>query len=142
MVFPGKRTDIQKLLVRDQFLLVLMRLRGVKDLAFRFSLSKQSVSELFSAGLATCFVSWDSCPGGLTGTYSLTTCLLTSRSFLRSLAIIDCTEIKTETLSSLKVQSQCYSGYKSSTTPKSLQCCCWSNGCAYVCLGFIFRIHI
>ena len=42
------------------------------------------------------------------------------KSFPRSLAIVDCTEIKTETPSSLKVQSQCYSDYKSSTTLKSL----------------------
>ena len=42
--------------------------------------------------------------------------------FPTSMAIIDCTEIKTETPSSLKAQSQCFSDYKSSTTLKSLVC--------------------
>ena len=82
-------------------------------------LNSQSVN-CSLAGLATCFVSWDSCLGGLTGTLSSTTCLITSRKIFQCLAIIDCTEIKTETPSSLKVQSQCYSDYKSSTTLKSL----------------------
>ena len=124
VVFPRKRTDIQKLLVSDQLLLVLMRLRGgflVKDLAFRFSLSEQSVSELFSSWIGYMFcqlgqLSWwphrDTIINHMPGDFK--------KGFPRSLAIIDCTEIKTETPSSLKVQSQCYSDYKSSTTLKSL----------------------
>ena len=40
--------------------------------------------------------------------------------FPTCLAIIDCTEIRTEKPSSFKTQSQCYSDYKSITTLKSL----------------------
>ena len=124
MVFPWKQTDIQKLLVRDQLLLVLMRLRGgflAKDLAFRFRLSEQSVNELFSSwtgymfcqlGQLSWWPHWDTIINRMPADFK--------KSFPRSLAIIDCTEIKTETPSSLKVQTQCYSGYKSSTTLKSL----------------------
>ena len=124
VVFPRKRTDIQKLLVCDQLLLVLMRLRGVflvKDIAFRFSLSEQSVSELFSSWIGYVFcqlgqLSWwphrDTISNRMPAAFK--------KSFPRSLAIIYCTEIKTETPASLKVQSQCYSDYKSSTTLKYL----------------------
>ena len=122
--FPRKRKDIQKLLVHDQLLLVLMRLRGgfsVKDLAFRFRLSEQSVSELFSSWIGYMFcqlgqLSWwphrDTIINHMPDNFK--------KNFPQCLAIIDCTEIKTETPSSLKVQSQCYSDYKSSTTLKSL----------------------
>ena len=124
MVFPWKQTDIQKLLVRDQLLLVLMRLRGgflAKDLAFRFRLSEQSVNELFSSWTGYMFcqlgqLSWwphrDTIINRMPADFK--------KGFPRSLAIIDCTEIKSETPSSLKVQTQCCSGYNSSTTLKSL----------------------
>ena len=124
VAFPRKRTDIQKRLVRDQLLLVFMRLRGgflVKDFAYRFRLSEQSASELFSSWIGYMFcqlgqLSWwphrDTISNHMPADFK--------KSFPRSLAIIDCTEIKTEKPSSLKVQSQCYSDYKSSTTLKSL----------------------
>ena len=101
-----------------------MRLRGgflAKDLAFRFRLSEQSVNELFSSWIGYVFcqlgqLSWwphrDTISNRMPAAFK--------KSFPRSLAIIYCTEIKTETPSSLKVQSQCYSDYKSSTTLKSL----------------------
>ena len=101
-----------------------MRLRGellVKDLAFCFRLSEQSASELFFSWTGYMFcqlgqLSWwphrDTVINYMPADFK--------KGFPRSLAIIDCTEIKTETPSSLKVQTQCYSGYKSSTTLKSL----------------------
>lgn len=43
--------------------------------------------------------------------------------FPRTLTIIDCTELKTQKPSSLKLQSQMYSDYKSGTTIKGLIAC-------------------
>ena len=43
--------------------------------------------------------------------------------FPRTLAIVDCTELKTQKLSSLKLQSQMYSAYKSGNTLKGLIAC-------------------
>lgn len=43
--------------------------------------------------------------------------------FPRTLAIIDCTELKTQKPSSLKLQSQMYSDYKSGTTLKGVIAC-------------------
>ena len=101
-----------------------MRLRGrflAKDLVFRFRLSEQSVNEPFSSWTGYMF-----CQLGQLSWWphrdTIINCMPADfkKGFSRSLAIIDCTEIKTETPSSLKVQSQCYSDYKSSTTLKSL----------------------
>ena len=43
--------------------------------------------------------------------------------FSRTLVIVDCTELKTQNLSSLKLQSQMYSDYKSGNTLKGLIAC-------------------
>lgn len=51
-VFPKKRKDVKTMKPETQLLLTLMRLRhnfGLKDLAARFLISTQSVSEIFSA---------------------------------------------------------------------------------------------
>uniref|UniRef100_A0A8W8NT97 THAP-type domain-containing protein n=1 Tax=Magallana gigas TaxID=29159 RepID=A0A8W8NT97_MAGGI len=51
-VFPKKKKDVKTMKPETQLLLTLMRLRhnfGLKDLAARFLISTQSVSEIFSA---------------------------------------------------------------------------------------------
>ena len=109
---------------KDQLFLVLCRLRQgctVKDLAYRFSISVQAVSDIFTGWITYVkrqfgFLSWwphrDRIVKNMPVTYK--------ENFPTSLAITDSTELRTQTPSSLKAQSQCFSDYKSCTTLKSL----------------------
>ena len=124
--YESQTSDILKVDIENQLFLVLCRLRKgfqIKDLACRFNISVQCVSTLFNSWikhmyLKLGYLSWwpsrnvifDNMPQNY------------KYDFPTSMAIIDCTEIKTETPSSLKAQSQCFSDYKSSTTLKSLVC--------------------
>ena len=94
---------------------------SVKDLVFRFRLSEQSVSELFFSWIGYMFcqleqLSWwplqDTIISHMPANFN--------SKFPQCLAMTDCTETKTETPSSLKAHSQCYSDYKSSTILKPL----------------------
>ena len=123
--YESQRSDILKVDIENQLFLVLCRLRKgfqIKDLACRFNIGLyvQCVSTLFNSWikhiyLKLGYLSWwpsrnvifDNMPQNY------------KYDFPTSMAIIDCTEIKTETPSSLKSQSQCFSDYKSSTTLKS-----------------------
>ncbi len=120
VTFTHRRSDIGALSIIDQLFLVVCRLRNgfhVKDLAFRFHISVQSVSVVFNGWIKYMYrqlgyLSWwprrDIIISNMPDTYR--------QDFPRCLAIIDCTELKTEKPSSLLCQSQCYSDYKSTTT--------------------------
>ncbi len=113
--------------LRQQFLLVLMKLRqnfNLKELAFKFQIDVQSVNTLFS--------SWIDFMYGRLGNLSVWPHrdIITENmpdnykaEFPTTFAILDCTEIKIEKPSSLLVQSQTYSNYKSTNTLKSLIAC-------------------
>ncbi|KAK7117021.1 hypothetical protein R3I94_022537 [Phoxinus phoxinus] len=116
---------IQHMPLRQQFLLVLMRLRqnfDLKELAFKFQIDMHSVSTLFSSWIDFLYdrlgVSvWphrDIITENMPGNYK--------SEFPTTFAILDCTEIKIEKPSSLLVQSQTYSN-KSTDTLKSLIVC-------------------
>lgn len=110
--------------MEDELLVTLMRLRlgrQEQDLAYQFGLSKSSVSRIsvkwinflyLRLGLIPIWPTWQdvekTMPAAFQETYP-TTC-----------AIIDATELKCEIPSSLSLQSQHYSGYKSHTTVKGL----------------------
>ncbi|CAG2224367.1 unnamed protein product [Mytilus edulis] len=122
--YKEKRKEVKAMLLTDQLFLVLCRLRNglhIKDLAYRFNIKPQSVSVIFKSVIHYMYLKlgylsyWphrDTIIQNMPQQYK--------QEFPTCLAIIDCTELKTEKPSSLKSQSQCYSDYKSSTTLKSL----------------------
>lgn len=126
-VFPKKRKDVKTTKPETQLLLTRMRLRhnvGLKDLAARFFISTQSVSEIFFAWIEHMYLILGSIPiwphrndiiRNMPSQFT--------EEFPDTLAIIDCTELKTQKPSSLKLQSQMYSDYKSATTLKGLVAC-------------------
>ena len=125
--YSKKRKDINRMDPASQLLLTLMRLRhnfGVKDLAARFCISKQSVSEVFNAWIDHMYIMLGAIPilPHLDEIISNMPAQFKSE-FPRTLAIVDCTELKTQKPSSLKLQSQMYSDYKSGTTLKGLIAC-------------------
>jgi len=113
--------------LRDQLFLVLMRLRNnfdMKDLGYRFHISQPNVSIICSDWINYLFrrfaeISWWPQKSVLQSVMPEKY----KEDFPNTIAIIDCTEIKIQTPSSLKVQSQCYSDYKSASTLKSLVAC-------------------
>ena len=113
--------------VRDQFLLVLMKLRNdfeMIDLAFRFKLSQPVVSILFNEWINYIFHKVAELP--IWPHRSVIQKIMPKQfkhDFPNTMAILDCTEIKIQKPSSLKLQSQCFSDYKSTTTLKSLIVC-------------------
>ncbi|XP_056150909.1 uncharacterized protein LOC130125376 [Lampris incognitus] len=119
--------EIQKLPVCSQFLLTLMKLRQNfyhKDLAFRFQICVQSVSTLINSwvdymydrlGQLSIWPHRDVISQNLPVNFK--------EEFPNTFAILDCTELKTQKPSSLLLQSQTYSTYKSSNTLKSLVAC-------------------
>lgn len=126
-VFPKKRKDVKTMKPETQLLLTLMRLRhnfGLKDLAARFLISTQSVSEIFSAWIEHMYLILGSIPIWPHRNDIIRNMPSQFRvEFPDTLAIIDCTELKTQKPSSLKLQSQMYSDYKSATTLKGLVAC-------------------
>lgn len=124
-----KRVDqnINDMPLRHQLLLVLMKLRqnfDLKDLAFRFQIPERSVGTLFN--------SWVDYMFGVLGELPVwphRDILIShmpdkyKNDFPTTLAILDCTELKIEKPSSLVLQSQSFSSYKSTNTLKSLIVC-------------------
>ena len=113
-----------KLTVEDEFLLFMMRLKlglNVVDLSIRFGISEGTVSNIVVTWLNFLYVHlghlklWphrnviiDNMPTEF------------KKKYPTNIIIIDCTEIKIQTPSSLLKQSQSYSNYKSTNTLKSL----------------------
>lgn len=119
--------QIDQMPLRHQFLLVLMRLRqniDLKELAFKFQIDIYSVGILFNSwidfmydrlGSVSIWPHRDIIRENMPDSYKA--------EFPTTFAILDCTEIKTEKPSSLLLQSQTYSSYKSANTLKSLIAC-------------------
>lgn len=124
-----KRVDgeINKMPLRHQLLLVLMKLRqnfDLKDLAYRFQIPERSAGTLFNSWVDYMFdilgelPVWphrDTIISQMPDKYKI--------NFGTTLAILDCTEVKIERPSSLVLQSQSFSNYKSTNTLKSLIAC-------------------
>ncbi|XP_078618709.1 uncharacterized protein LOC144886133 [Branchiostoma floridae x Branchiostoma japonicum] len=124
VVYHEKKSSCMLLPLKDQMLLVLCRLRNgfhLKDLGFRFNVSAQVASVIFNSwitymyhrlGYLCLWPSRDVLVSKMTTEFR--------KLFPTTIAMIDCTELKTDRPSSLKTQSQCFSDYKSSTTLKAL----------------------
>lgn len=118
------RCGLRKLSFEQEFFLVMLRLRlGLKyqDLAFRFQISKSSVSSIFTTWIKLMaaelkyLISW---PSKQENINSLPESF--KKNYPKTRVIIDCTEIFIQTPSSLDVQSMCWSEYKHHTTIKFL----------------------
>jgi len=124
LIYDKLSWQIQHMPLRQQFILVLMRLRqnfDLEELAFKFQIDMQNVSVLFSSwidfmydrlGNMSVWPHRDIITENMPGNYK--------SEFPTTFAILDCTEIKIEKPSSLLVQSQTY---KSNNTLKSLLVC-------------------
>ena len=122
--YKERKSACMKLSLKDQLFLVLCRLRNgfhLKDLAFRFHVSIQIASIIFNTWIRYmylrlgCLTLWphrDVLINRMPEKFK--------QEFPTTLAIMDCTELKTERPTSLQIQSQCYSDYKSSSTLKAL----------------------
>ena len=108
----------------DELFLMLVRLRlnlKEQDLANRFEISVSSVSRAFTTWINFCYL----CLGSLPCRPDLTMIRSTMPATFKDLypnttAIIDATEIRVNIPSSLLLQSQTYSNYKSTNTFKAL----------------------
>ena len=119
--------EISKLTLRSQLLLTLMKFRqnwDHKDLAFRFKIRLQSVSTLINSwvdymfeilGKLSVWPHRDVISENMPAKFK--------EQFPNTFAILDGTELKIEKPSSLVLQSQTYSTYKSTNTLKSLVAC-------------------
>lgn len=108
----------------DEFFMVLMRLRLgllLDDLADRFRIGTSTCSNIFNRWIdyldvqLSFLVSWPSREN-----IDATMPLSFRSKFPKCRVVIDCTEIRTETPSSLQLRSVLYSDYKSHMTYKSL----------------------
>ena len=110
--------------VEDEFLLVMMKLRlGLTnlDLAIRFNVAEATISNTFISWLNLLFVQL-----GTLKIWPHRNVILEhmpkkfKEDYPNNIIIIDCTELKIQCPSSLVIQSQSYSNYKSTNTLKSL----------------------
>ena len=108
----------------DEFFLMLVRLcLDLKeyDLAKRFEISPSSVSRIFSTWINYCYLRLGSLPCWPSrDTIRNTMPAVFKEQYPKTTAILDATEIKVHTPSSLLLQSQTYSSYKSANTFKAL----------------------
>ena len=110
--------------LKDQLLVLLMRLRLNLlewDLAFRFNVSEATISRMLNRWINFCYLRLGSLPIWPTWERveeSMPDCF--QQAYPTTYCVIDATEIFCETPSSLPLQSQCYSNYKSHCTLKGL----------------------
>ena len=122
--YKERKSACMKLSLQDQLFLVLCRLRNgfhLKDLAFRFHVSIQIAGIIFNTWIRYMYLRL-----GCMSLWPDREVLINrmpekfKKEFPQTLAILDCTELKTERPTSMKIQSQCYSDYKASPTLKAL----------------------
>ena len=124
--FEGRKSGPKrKLITWQSFILVLLRLRlGLleTDLAERFKVSASTVSDIIKTWIV--FMKMELQELCIRWPRKEQICFYMPPVFKELypdlVSIIDCTEIRMETPSSLDKQSMCYSSYKSHTTLKSL----------------------
>ena len=116
---PGSSRD-HVLSVEDEFLLVMMKLRlGLTnlDLAMRFNVAEATISNTFITWLNLLFIQL-----GTLKIWPHRNVILENmpkkfkEDYPNNIIIIDCTELKIQCPSSLVIQSQSYSNYKSTNT--------------------------
>jgi hypothetical protein len=122
--YREKVNEIESVALIDQLLLTLFRLRQgltLTDIAYRFNISSQSTGIIFNSWVDYMFLRFGSLSfwphrdriiEHMPEKYRL--------EFPNTIAIIDCTELPIQRPSSLHLQSQCYSEYKSCNTVKGL----------------------
>lgn len=127
LIYKRVDQEITKMPLRHQLLLVLMKLRqnfDLKDLAFRFQIPERSVGTLFNSWIDYMFGVLGELPAWPHRNTIISQMPDKYRNnFPTTLAILDCTEIKIQKPSSLVLQSQSFSNYKSTNTLKSLIAC-------------------
>lgn len=116
--------------LKSQFFFTIMKLRhdfNYSDLAFRFKISKQTTSVIFTLWINYMFLRFlrfgelyiwphrDVITENMPSKFK--------EEFPTTFGILDCTEIKISKPSSLKTQSQAYSDYKSFNTIKGVVAC-------------------
>ena len=108
----------------DELFSMLVRLHldlKVYDLAKCFELSQSSVSQIFSTWFNYCYLRLGMLPCWPDrNTFRDTMPAIFKEQYPNTTAILDATEIKVQTPSSLLLQSQTYSSYKSANTFKAL----------------------
>ena len=130
----------RKLDVKDEFLMCLVRLRlGLfsEDLAFRFNVSKSTVSRLWLSWLNFMYLRLGQLDIWPTQDSIRKTMPHSMKEKYPSLEwIIDAFKLQTQRPSSLVLQSQAYSNYKSRTTLKGLLACTPSGQ-----IGFVSQLY-
>ena len=112
------------LTLEDELLMTLMRLRlgrMEQELAYVFGVDKSTVCRIFVKWINFMYLRLgDIClwPSAASVMASMPSCF--REAYPSTFAILDATELKCETPSSLPLQSQLYSSYKSHTTKKGL----------------------
>jgi len=118
------RKYYSNLSVEDEFLLVLVKLRlgmSAIDLAVRFNVSEATVSKLFTTWISYLYVRLGDLKISLHRNVIIAYMPPNfNEKYPNTVIVIDATELKIQTPSSLLRQSQSYSSYKSTNTFKSL----------------------
>ncbi|XP_074538116.1 uncharacterized protein LOC141799700 [Halichoeres trimaculatus] len=118
--------NVQKMLLIDQLLLTLMKLRlncGILDLSIRFSCCRATVTNIFITisnalhDILHVGMMANKIPSRLKNQTSLPECF---QPFPNCRIVLDCTEVAVSNTESLGTQSHLYSHYKGCTTRKAL----------------------
>ncbi|XP_033097191.1 uncharacterized protein LOC117101338 [Anneissia japonica] len=121
------RHDVRSMSNKDGLFLTLFRLRhnfGLKDLSMRFCVAIQSAGIILNTWIEHMYFMF-----GQLSIWPHRDIIINNmpmkfkKDYPKTLVIIDATELKTQTPSSMGLQSQLYSDYKSNTTLKGLIAC-------------------
>lgn len=124
-----KRSDwqVSDMPLRSQLLFALMKLRNnedLKNLAFRFNTSVQTASNIFNSWIYFMFDVLGELPvWPHRDVISQNMPKTFKADYPSTFAILDCTELKMQRPTSLLLQSQSFSNYKSTNTLKTLVAC-------------------